>query len=131
MECVGAVVAKGKWQNNKYFYHLHQPFCEENITNILNCNYAKVSTQKHCSSNFGTSLVCLRHISENALSNCTDGSIRLSSNSNKGRLEICQNSVWGSVCYSRWYSSQFSIHDANVACRMLGYQALGLYFRIA
>ena len=49
---------------------------------------------------------------------CTQGDIRLvaGSASNEGRVEICNNNEWGSVCDSGW-----DINDARVACRQAGY----------
>ena len=50
---------------------------------------------------------------------CEHGSLRLinGSSTNQGRLEICLNFVWGTVCY--YY---FGTYDAKVACRQLGYE---------
>ena len=52
-------------------------------------------------------------------SNCTDGELRLSGaiTSNQGRLEVCMNGAWGSVCDSE---GVFSTTEAKVACRQLG-----------
>lgn len=49
---------------------------------------------------------------------CTQGDIRLVAGSaaNEGRVEICNNNQWGSVCDSGW-----DINDARVACRHAGY----------
>ena len=49
-------------------------------------------------------------------SNCTTGDVRLvgSVYGDEGRLEVCINSAWGTVC-----SNQFDTTDASVACQML------------
>ena len=51
------------------------------------------------------------------LSGCIEGNIRLTdgANSTEGRVEICLNSEWGTVCDQMW-----SITDARVVCRQLG-----------
>ena len=52
-------------------------------------------------------------------SNCTDEEMRLSGaiTSNQGRLEVCMNGAWGSVCDSQ---GVFTTDEAKVACRQLG-----------
>ena len=52
-------------------------------------------------------------------SNCTDSAIRLvgGNSSNQGRLEVCMNSAWGSVCDS---AGVFTSDEAKVVCRQLG-----------
>lgn len=55
--------------------------------------------------------------------NCSHGDIQLNSISvdisqlsGEGRVEVCINNVWSSVC-----DTAFGVRDAQVACRQLGY----------
>ena len=51
------------------------------------------------------------------LDNCTEGGVRLvgGQNPGEGRVEICLQGVWGTICHS-----EFDTNDANVVCRQLG-----------
>ena len=51
---------------------------------------------------------------------CSNGDLRLrgGSTSNTGRLEICINGAWGSVCDSG--GDSFTTAEAVVACRQMG-----------
>ena len=53
---------------------------------------------------------------------CNNGDVRLVGGINEleGRVEICYNKMWGSVCHYSW-----STYDANVVCKQLGYQPTG------
>ena len=49
--------------------------------------------------------------------NCSTGEVRLVNGTNilEGRVEICINNAWGTVCHNKFSSS-----DADVVCRSLG-----------
>ena len=64
--------------------------------------------------------------------NCSDGDVRLVGGSVinvEGRVEICINRVWGTVCSTTsryYYRSNWDVSDAKVVCRQLGHQELGI-----
>ena len=53
---------------------------------------------------------------------CNNGDIRLAGGSSalEGRVEVCDDHAWGTVCDDLWGSV-----DAGVACVQLGYQRTG------
>ena len=55
--------------------------------------------------------------------NCTNDEVRLIGDigPHEGRVEVCVNEVWGTVCSNSWNND-----DASVICRQLGYSPLGL-----
>ena len=56
---------------------------------------------------------------------CDDGELRLDGGNNalEGRVEICINEAWGTVC-----DTAFSSADATVVCRGLGFSGEGMQY---
>lgn len=68
---------------------------------------------------------CYSYIStdvQTIFSNCSDGDLRLTGKvtATSGRLEVCYNRAWGTVCNYDWGNT-----DSRVACRQLGFQPSG------
>jgi len=53
---------------------------------------------------------------------CSDGDLRLrgGNTSSEGRLEICYNKIWGTICNTIWNQI-----NAAVACLQLGFSSMG------
>ena len=54
--------------------------------------------------------------------NCTNGELRLRGGTTprEGRVEICINGIWGTICGTLWDN-----RDAQVVCRQLGFPSIG------
>ncbi len=58
---------------------------------------------------------------------CSDGDVRLADANvdNEGRVEICIDNVWGTVC-----DDLFTTPEAKIVCGQLGYLTTGLFINL-
>ncbi|XP_019862605.1 PREDICTED: deleted in malignant brain tumors 1 protein-like [Amphimedon queenslandica] len=92
--------------------------CNGSEEHIFNCTHSSPYLY-NCKSHNDAGLVCQETVQQ---SNCTNGMIRLVNGSgpHEGRVEVCINKAWGTVCSNGWTNT-----DANVVCKQLGYLPMG------
>jgi deleted-in-malignant-brain-tumors protein 1 len=100
--------------------HLDYMDCVGTETNLASCPHLYPVGYTTCGINQVAGVVCTSG------GTCTNGNIRLVRNSNgtplksQGRVEVCHNSQWGTVCDDFW-----GTNDAKVACYQLGFSKDG------
>ena len=93
---------------------LDQVQCTGTETRLIDCP-ANPLGQHDCSHGEDAAVSCTGAM-------CTQGDVRLQggSSTTEGRVEICNNNVWGTVCDDSW-----DINEAQVVCRQLGLTITG------
>ena len=85
--------------------------CNGDETRLTSCSHI---TNHDCEHSEDASVRCGHR--------CTSGDVTLVRGSGlyEGRVEVCVNEVWGTVCDDSW-----STFDAYVVCKQLGYTTSG------
>ncbi len=98
---------------------LSEVHCSGNEKTILDCNSLMFSNV--CPTQESDAGVFCQQVSTKK-ANCSDGEIRLVNGSNvlEGRVEVCINQAWGTVC-----DSTFNQDIATIVCQQLGYKFNG------
>ena len=95
--------------------------CQGDEGSIFNCTY---STTFYCGHYEDAGVICQEP-------ECNSSDIRLVIGSNvttgdRGRVEVCFNGVWGTVCDNYWDAL-----DARVVCNQLGHPSGGILAQVA
>lgn len=89
--------------------------CNGTEESILNCPTRSFSSEQLnlCTHNNDVGVSCQK---------ASDGDLRILGglNTTAGRIEVYFNNEWGTICDDYW-----SRNDAQVACRQLGFSAVG------
>ena len=125
---IGASALRNAYTNGNLHAHINDLSCTGNENSLWDC-LQNTLTDYTCSNYDDASVICQCKIFIFALnvhlivndvvySNCTTGDIRLTDGPSEyeGRVEICMNGVWGSVCDYGWDTS-----EATTICKQLGY----------
>ena len=108
---IGAASLDTGFTNGADQIWLSDVYCHGNETRLTDCTIPAFGTP-NCTHAEDVGVSC---------PTCTQGAIRLEGGTaTSGRVEICNNDVWGTVCDDLWGTS-----DAQVVCRQLGYETAG------
>ena len=95
--------------------------CRASSNGVNSCTHAQDAGVR-CHS--GTLMDCLCSIINFLYLGCTEGDVRLLEGSTllEGRVSLCKNNEWGTVCDNGWDET-----DATVVCRQLGLSVAGIF----
>ena len=108
----GAEVRTGGFYggSTEYGIALTSLSCQGNEQSIIDCVFG-TGSDVNCNHDNDVGVVCQ--------DTCINGDVRLANKEgeNSGRIEVCYNKKWGTVCHKGW-----TTQDARVACYQLGYE---------
>ena len=117
---------------SRLVYHLYNIHCNGDEVNLTQCQHDDVG-RYYCSTNEHAGVICgseffLTYCFKPIIHcgyhkgivepDCNETDVRLVDGETEqdGRVEICLNGIWGSVCDNDW-----DVRDTAVVCRQLGY----------
>ena len=96
--------------------------CTADFSGSNSCTHAqdagvRCSAGQQCFTQFNDTVLQMRFVV-----GCLEGDVRLVEGNNRreGRVEICKDNLWGTICNDGW-----GTHDARVVCRQLGLSVAG------
>ena len=134
---IGASALRNAYTTTNLYTNINDLNCTGNENSLWDCpqngltdytcsNYDDASVICQCkififALNYGVHLI----VNDVVYSNCTTGDVRLTDGPTEyeGRVEICMNGVWGSVCDYGW-----DTNETITVCKQLGYAGENLYF---
>ena len=129
IKCIDSVISgsiavtRQAYPDNALDSGISQVQCDGSETSLLDCRLSYLTPAVPSPND--AALVCQSQSTQ--MANCSNGDIRLVNGTTEleGRLEICINNAWGTVC-----SEGFTADDAKVVCRQLNIPHNGMFFII-
>ena len=101
--------------------------CQTSATGIVSCSHNDDAGVECIGMHLHYSFVpihskCKWHIISSVTAPCQSGDVRLAGSSDplRGRVEVCVNETWGTICEDFW-----DTNDTSVVCTQLGFSAEG------
>ena len=89
--------------------------CRGTENRLIDCPAASPLGRNDCNHMFDAGILC-----SPTLPCDEEGAIRIQGGASQGRVEVCMNEIWGSVCSDLWNDI-----NARVTCRQLGLPSTG------